>query len=277
MNYFKFHIGDYASATRHLSWDEDMAYRRLLDAYYMREGAIPSDVKQVYRLVGAASKPQKAAVDAVLAEFFTPADDGFKNDRCEEEIATFADKRANAKASAEEKWRRAKAGKPQSDGNANAYANASDSHSERSAMAMLPLTTNHKPEEKKNLTVLPKARNGTRLPDDFEPDASCEAVVEEMRLTRQQSQQAFDNFRDYWRAKPGAAGCKLDWQATFRIWLRKENFNGQSPARGSRTIDDEWRKFDATVAEVIRRENPANQGFDEEDSRGLSGLRKGTG
>ena len=27
MNYYPFHIGDYLSATRHLSWEEDAAYR----------------------------------------------------------------------------------------------------------------------------------------------------------------------------------------------------------------------------------------------------------
>ena len=32
MNYYPFHIGDYLSATRHLSWDEDHAYRRLLES-----------------------------------------------------------------------------------------------------------------------------------------------------------------------------------------------------------------------------------------------------
>ena len=37
MNYYPFHIGDYLSATRHLSWEEDAAYRRLLDTYYTTE------------------------------------------------------------------------------------------------------------------------------------------------------------------------------------------------------------------------------------------------
>lgn len=92
MNYFKFHIGDYASATRHLSWDEDMAYRRLLDAYYMREAPLPLDMKHVYRLTMATSKAQRHAVDVVLAEFFTVTDRGYCNDRCEEEIAGAATK-----------------------------------------------------------------------------------------------------------------------------------------------------------------------------------------
>ena len=41
MNYYPFHIGDYLSATRHLSWEEDCAYRRLLDVYYTSEKPLP--------------------------------------------------------------------------------------------------------------------------------------------------------------------------------------------------------------------------------------------
>lgn len=29
-------------------------------------------------------------------------------------------------------------------------------------------------------------------------------------------------FRDFWIGKPGGGGCKLDWEATWRNWVRKE-------------------------------------------------------
>lgn len=31
----------------------------------------------------------------------------------------------------------------------------------------------------------------------------------------------FEQFRDYWIAKPGSAGRKLDWAATWRNWVRQ--------------------------------------------------------
>lgn len=31
----------------------------------------------------------------------------------------------------------------------------------------------------------------------------------------------FEEFRDYWIARPGAGGCKLEWAATWRNWVRK--------------------------------------------------------
>lgn len=130
MNFYPFHIGDYAGATRHLSWDEDMAYRRMLDAYYSREAALPLDRKQVYRLVGAADKRQREAVDAVLVEFFEECLGGWRNARAEEELAKARAKKAKAKQSAAVRW----GGDQHSESNANASPNAMRSHSEGNAL-----------------------------------------------------------------------------------------------------------------------------------------------
>ena len=93
MNFYPFNIGDYAGKTRHLTWDEDMAYRRLLDVYYSNEQPLPADKRQVYRLAGAQTTKQKQAVDTVLNEFFDKVPEGFRNARCDEEIAKAAIKR----------------------------------------------------------------------------------------------------------------------------------------------------------------------------------------
>lgn len=86
MNYYPFHIGDYASATRHLSWDEDAAYRRLLDVYYTTEKPLPLDANKVHRLVSADTKARRDAVSAVLEEFFERTDAGWINTRADVEI-----------------------------------------------------------------------------------------------------------------------------------------------------------------------------------------------
>lgn len=51
-----------------------------------------------------------------------------------------------------------------------------------------------------------KAR-GSRLPQDWLPEGSYD-------------QEELERFRDYWTAKAGKDGVKLDWQATWRNWLR---------------------------------------------------------
>ena len=87
MNYYEHHLGDWAAATGHLTWDEDMAYTRLLRAYYHAEKPIPTD--QGYRLAKASTPAQRRAVDAVLQEFFTLEADGWHQKRTDAEIARF--------------------------------------------------------------------------------------------------------------------------------------------------------------------------------------------
>lgn len=86
VNFYPHHIGDYLTATAHLSWLEDCAYRRLLDVYYSREQSLPADVTQACRLVRALSKDERKAVETVLHEFFTATGQGWTHGRCEEEI-----------------------------------------------------------------------------------------------------------------------------------------------------------------------------------------------
>jgi uncharacterized protein YdaU (DUF1376 family) len=89
LNYFELHIGDYAEATQHLSILEDGVYTRLLRKYYASEKPLPVEIEKVQRLIVAKSKEEKAAVEAVLSEFFDLRDDGWHQDRCDDEIARY--------------------------------------------------------------------------------------------------------------------------------------------------------------------------------------------
>lgn len=124
MNYYAFHLGDYSSATAHLTWDEDMAYRRLIDAYYQKEAPLPDDVRQVYRLARAQTDEHRQAIDTVLAEFFERTDEGWRHFRCDAEIQAISGKREKASQSARARWSKAKALPTQCEGNANASDNA---------------------------------------------------------------------------------------------------------------------------------------------------------
>lgn len=131
MNFYAFNIGDYASATQHLSEFEDLAYRRLLDVYYVTEKPLPLDRRQVYRLVRAHSQDMREAVDVVLPEYFQETTEGWTHRRCEEEIAAAQEKSEKARASARKRWPEQDAKPSQSDGNATAYANAPPETCER--------------------------------------------------------------------------------------------------------------------------------------------------
>ena len=97
MHYYQFSIGDYRAATAHLSNEEDLAYRRLLDMYYDTEQKIPLDTQWVARRLRVDTK----TVNAVLSDMFVKHDDGWFHSRCQEVIEHYhamAEKnRANGK------------------------------------------------------------------------------------------------------------------------------------------------------------------------------------
>lgn len=63
-----------------------------------------------------------------------------------------------------------------------------------------------------------KVCRGTRLPEDWKPPPSgCPGLT----LTPEFLAAEEAKFRDYWRAQPGQRGVKLDWDATWRNWLRR--------------------------------------------------------
>lgn len=98
MHFYKHHIGDYASATTHLSWDEDMAYTRLLRVYYRDEKPLPADLEKIKRLTDCSTARRIAALQCVLQEFFVCQEDGYHNKRADAEIAAAGgQKEANRK------------------------------------------------------------------------------------------------------------------------------------------------------------------------------------
>ncbi len=94
MHYFQFNIGDYASHTRHLSLMEDLAYRRMLDCYYLREQPLPINPEEVARLIG--MRDHVAEVTQVLNDFFIEQDYSWRHARADAEIIHFHDKSMKA-------------------------------------------------------------------------------------------------------------------------------------------------------------------------------------
>lgn len=85
MYYYSFHIGDYRAATAHLTNEEDLAYRRLIDMYYDSESCIPLDTHWVSRRIRVAIE----VVETVLKDMFEHTENGWRLQRCEDEIATY--------------------------------------------------------------------------------------------------------------------------------------------------------------------------------------------
>ena len=99
---YQFHIRDYLTKTRHLSLIEDLAYRRLLDTYYTEEQPLPVDPVRCARLI---AMPEHAeAVELVLNEFFTLANEGWVNERADLEITKYHAKADSARKANAKRW-----------------------------------------------------------------------------------------------------------------------------------------------------------------------------
>ncbi|MFA9432923.1 MULTISPECIES: hypothetical protein [unclassified Egicoccus] len=97
--------------------------------------------------------------------------------------------------------------------------NTSRTGAERSPDVRNPVPVPPVPSEQEPPSPSARSPRGTRLPDDWRPadEPDLIAAVGGIEAARGE----YRKFRDYWQAKPGKDGRKVDWQATWRNWLRR--------------------------------------------------------
>ena len=100
MYYYNFHIGDYHTHTNHLTLIEDIAFRRILDFYYLHESPIKqhSIARQIRML------EHEQSVLSVLNEFFHDSPNGYIHPRADEEIAKYRELSNAGKRGAAKRW-----------------------------------------------------------------------------------------------------------------------------------------------------------------------------
>ena len=211
MHYYQFNISDYRSATVHLSNDEDLAYRRLLDMYYDTENKIPLDTQWVARRLRLDTK----TVETVLSDMFVRHEDGWFNARCQDVIQQYH-------AMAEKNRANGRLGGRKKNPNANPMGNDSQ--------PIVKATIN---QELETINQDKKNKRGSRLSKDL-------IFPKEWFLFCKQERPdlepliTFNKFQDYWISQAGQKGVKLDWFATWRNWVRNTNAPKSNPADISR-------------------------------------------
>lgn len=118
MHFYQFHIGDYISHTRHLSLMEDLAFRRLLDHYYLHEEPIKQ--RDIARQIGMRENEQE--VLTVLDEFFVSTESGYIHPRADSEIAKYRKFSEDGKKGAALRWHKDGNGEANSPPNATPIA-----------------------------------------------------------------------------------------------------------------------------------------------------------
>lgn len=73
----------------------------------------------------------------------------------------------------------------------------------------------------KRVEAQPRSPKGSRLPSAWQPSDSLKAWASKERPDLD-VKAVTERFKDYWTAVPGSRGLKLDWDATFRNWVRTD-------------------------------------------------------
>lgn len=120
----------------------------------------------------------------------------------------------------------------------------------KGATAAAPEPLNHQG------TIKEPSRRGSRLPPDWQPSAELLAFAASRGWGGARLADELDNFRDYWHAAPGAKGVKLDWDATFRTWIRKAR-NDQHDHRGGSRRESEAERVERINRQHDERERAA--------------------
>lgn len=140
MHYYQFNIGDYAAHTKGLTLLEDLAYRRLLDEYYLHERPFNGCSTTVAKEIGFSEFVPE--VERVLKKFFTEKNGDWVHKAVEEQIKIYKNKLKTA----------IKAGKASGEARRNARSTT------------VQPTINHKPITNNQLFVAnaPKKFNGKK-------------------------------------------------------------------------------------------------------------------
>ena len=202
MHFYQFHIGDYKSHTHHLSLIEDLAFRRLLDHYYLHE--LPIKQRDIARQIG--MRDNEKEVLTVLNEFFVSSEQGFVNPRADEEISKYRKFSEDGKKGAAKRWHK------DSNGEANSPPNATPIATNNQE----PITNNHKPIKERATSVA--------CPQDVSPQvwqdwlqlrktkkaSVTETVVKGARAEAGKLNWTLDQFLIEWCTR-GSQGLKAEW------------------------------------------------------------------
>jgi hypothetical protein len=108
--------------------------------------------------------------------------------------------------------------------------------------------------------VADATKRATRIPDDFELTDQRRKVAETEKIDPDRT---FAAFTDHWRAAAGANARKMDWDATWRNWCRRQD-SFKTVSRGTTPQNSEaLAAYEALIAtNGARRDAKAQKALD---------------
>lgn len=228
MNFYPFHIGDYISHTSHLSNEEDLAYRRMIDLYYQTEMPLPDDIDWIARK----TKSDTFVVETLLNEFFDwqPESGSWHLKRADLEIAKYHAMQEGGRKGAAKRW-----------------SKGSDSPPIDTPMQ----TKNQEPLTINQIDIKPKKPKKpikTLLPENFGISEAVKAWAEKNGHT--QLEKHLESFINKCKAN---SYQYADWDAAFRNAI-SDNWAKVGQVHVSKTSEDKSWMFSNQGIEAKARE-----------------------
>lgn len=209
--FMQLYVADYLGDTRHLTTEQHGAYLLLLMTMWRADGYLPNDAKKLARIAGCTPSRWSKIADDVMAFFDVDGDQIF-NKRLMFELEKASEKSIK-RAEAGTKGGHAKARKTLNAPVANAsrlpkHSSEPEPETEETSSSVVPLP--------------PKPKPSRRAPEDWSPKETTLSTLMAEGYDSGSLERALAMVRDHEFAKP-----KTDWDATYRIWVRRD------PPRGS--------------------------------------------
>ena len=232
------YVADYLADTGHLTCAESGAYLHLIMAYWRAGGPLNMPDSALARAARMTPGEWDAAREAVLA-FFIRSDDGaLRHKRIDLELAE-AERLYDKRRKQTEAATAARAARNVTTNvTSNVTSNVTTDVTSRQPQ---PQPQPPFPSERDREEAVPsiggsggtraeRADRGSRLPDDWSPSEQDRAFAEAEGIDPEREA---GSFRDYWTGKPGAAGRKSNWSATWRNWVRRSAERNRGGSNGS--------------------------------------------
>ena len=208
MHYYQHHIGDFIKDTSFLTNEEIGIYLKLIWLYYDSEKPLPNNLFELGMKTG--TRDNQEVLEGLLGMFFVLDEQNkcWNHTRCDKEIEHYKQQLTTAS-----KAGKASALKRAMNKNPTSVEQALEERSTevQPTNNQEPITINHKP--------IKENKRGSRLPQDwFLTKAMGDWATQERPDL--DVRQVADQFKDYWVAQAGQKGVKLDWDATWRNWVR---------------------------------------------------------
>lgn len=214
MYFYPFHVTDYLSHTTGLSPLEDLAYRRILDHYFLHEAPPNGTAELIARRIGLPEN--QTETQWVLNEYFEQDDNGnWLNKRAEQDIADYQSRAEVARENGK------KGGRPKKEPTGNPTETQSVSKENPdltgSQANQEPITNNQEPNIKTRRFAPPTAMDVAAYADKLGKVIDAQGFV------------------DFYESKGWMVGKNKmkSWEAAVRNWIKRD---GERPPPGASSV-----------------------------------------